>query len=403
MDEFLIRLITILIPYRPLRRCVRERLVERFAKKRIEKAEMVFNDCTFLADIPNNSILLIEPNDFHGVVVPGFAKYFQDAGYNVDVLLRHGVARENPFGRFEPGEKPKIYVGSPGFMVEKLKDPKIRQYEFVFITSSYRRLYQTQTTFLKCLGYEPCGKNGVLLVEHDMGEHFYEAGEEKYRQSDRLFTLMGLHNTRMLNPHYFGKVQQRSKNKRTNFITVGNISSTTRNFDLLIGSALALLEEGEKNFTITVVGSGKLNVDDRVKPYFRMRGRLDFPELYEEMECSDYILGLLDSNNEAHKRYLGFVITGSVPLSLGFAKPMILERAFADEYKFSDNNTIVYDRDGLPKAMKKAIQTTPTEYDVMVDNLLQLRDKIHKKSQRELIEATKSIREESSRISRIRY
>ena len=34
------------------------------------------------------SVLVIEPNNYHGEVVPGFVKYWQDLGYNVDVIMR---------------------------------------------------------------------------------------------------------------------------------------------------------------------------------------------------------------------------------------------------------------------------------------------------------------------------
>ena len=47
-----------------------------------------------------NSVLLIEPNPYHGEIQPGFVKYFQDLGYNVDIFMRLENYLENPFVKY---------------------------------------------------------------------------------------------------------------------------------------------------------------------------------------------------------------------------------------------------------------------------------------------------------------
>lgn len=62
----------------------------------------------FKYKLKNNTILVFEPNKYHYECTPGFAKFFIDLGYNIDIIM-------NTFGKdalclFEPIEKVELFI-----------------------------------------------------------------------------------------------------------------------------------------------------------------------------------------------------------------------------------------------------------------------------------------------------
>ena len=55
-----------------------------------------------------NSVLIFEPNPYHHECMPGYAKYFSDLGYNLDVLIIKG--NEDSLSLFEPQDKLRIFT-----------------------------------------------------------------------------------------------------------------------------------------------------------------------------------------------------------------------------------------------------------------------------------------------------
>lgn len=49
--------------------------------------------------IKRKSVLIVEPNPYHGEILPGFVKYFQEVleGYNTDLFLRRKNITDSPF------------------------------------------------------------------------------------------------------------------------------------------------------------------------------------------------------------------------------------------------------------------------------------------------------------------
>ena len=60
----------------------------------------------FNSIIKKNTILIIEPNQFHHECTPGYVKYFYDLGYNVDVLFH--ISGNDSFCLFPESEKIRI-------------------------------------------------------------------------------------------------------------------------------------------------------------------------------------------------------------------------------------------------------------------------------------------------------
>ena len=54
-----------------------------------------------LLRVSKRTVLLVEPNTFHGEIQPGCCKYFEDLGYDVVVVCRYANQSENVFCRFQ--------------------------------------------------------------------------------------------------------------------------------------------------------------------------------------------------------------------------------------------------------------------------------------------------------------
>lgn len=333
--------------------------------------------------VPENTVLLAEPNAFHGECLPGYVKYFRDLGYNVVILCRHANYKEDPFCRF--AEKPTRYCLTIGGMRKYLRSQKVKEYEYVLLTSarSYMneyRYYWRYSDFLKML---PVGKHGVGLIEHEFGSKSYgefwnkQAENSRYLKElfEHTFVLTGFpyknREIPMLNPHYFGDIKPKqtlSEGKRI-FVTVGKISDGTRNYPQLFETLLKLPEEFD--YEIRVIGSGTLdNVPEKLRSKFKILGRLDFEDMYRNLEDADFFLPLLDP--EKQKAYLRYCTTGSRQLILGFHLVSLMQKEFADHYGFSSRNTIVYDND-FAGAIKHSLTMSNEEYQQMKLDLERVR------------------------------
>ena len=69
--------------------------------------------------------------------------------------------------------------------------------------------------------------------------------------------------------------------------------------------------------------------------------------------------------------------TGSVQLSYGFAKPVLIHNHFAKFYNFDDSNSIIHDNNNFTVAMRNAINMNKKEYSKMKENLSFLENQIY--------------------------
>ena len=223
--------------------------------------ECLLGSCHYLklllGKVPEKTVLLAEPNAFHGECLPGYVKYFRELGYNVVILCRYANYKEDPFCRF--AEKPTRYCLTIWGMRKYLRSRKVKEYEYVLLTSarSYMneyRYYWRYPDFLKML---PEGKHGVGLIEHEFGSGSYgefwnkQTEDSKYLKElfEHTFVLTGFsyrdREIPMLNPHYFGDIKPKQKlteGKRI-FVAVGKISDGTRNYSQLFDALLKLPDE----------------------------------------------------------------------------------------------------------------------------------------------------------------
>lgn len=321
-------------------------------KLRDIKSRYLFSKYT----IRKNSVLLVEPNAYHGEILPGFVKYFQDLGFNVDLILRYKNYDDSPFLDFK---NLNIIPSSSVNMRTLLKNKKIKKYEHCLLTSS--ALWDNNFyfgSFLKFLGFTPNIKKEVMLVEHNIMPCIEEFNEEYYLKNNKLFTLSGMSNTLMLNPHYFTEKINFTKNFITIFITSGH---DIKGLDLIFETTKKLLETNYSNFKIFIIGK-KIRIPQQFNTNISSLGYVSFKKMYDLLYKSDFILPMLDPNNDKHKKYLNQTTFGARQQCLGFLKPMLINEVFAKVYDFDDTNAIAYKENDLYEAMKQAIEMTQEDY-----------------------------------------
>ena len=339
-----------------------------------------------------HSVLLIEPNPYHGEIQPGFVKYFQDLGYNVDIFMRLENYLENPFAKYTKNP-PRMFFGTAPIIRDWVNSLTGTEYEYIFLSSSafWNAPREFFGKYLDYLGKTPASKHGILMIEHNAVPYLHEYDEEKYLDEHRVFALTENNGIPRLNPHYFGdiKIKANKSTKTTNFVVVGGINSTCKNHNLLLDCIQKLVKKGIKNFKVNVIGNGKLEIPNEISKYVSVLGRVDYKDMYDIVNDSDFILALLDPENPDHNRYKTGTTTGSFQLSLGFNKPMIINDIFAKHYALNNDNAIVYSENKLYDAMNTAIELPNQKYKNIRSNLANLESKIYNESLNNLAKATK--------------
>ena len=84
--------------------------------------------------LKNKSVLIIEPNDFHGEVILGYAEYFTMLGYDVDIIVTPNQMKTNPFNLCQL-ENVHWYAINEVFFKKILSSAKAKEYSFVLFSS----------------------------------------------------------------------------------------------------------------------------------------------------------------------------------------------------------------------------------------------------------------------------
>lgn len=311
-----------------------------------------------------NTFFVWEPcSHSHAEVVPGYAKYLLDLGFDVTVFLTPQRIDEGLFSRFTHERLTVSRMTQPA-IVRYLKQHGLSNVKGILITTARKigdkKSYRSEYQLLE----RRAAEQKVLLVEHDVKQPSDHGAIDA-----NIITLCkvryGNTVTTAVNPHYFGAVNVTPKNTTpVKFITVGALRARRRNTSLLINAVAALHDSGVKNFKIVVIGRGSLRgIAPHLRQYFDIRGRVDFSQLYAELEDADFFLTLLDPENQQHQRYLTTGTSGNFQLIYGFSKPCLIAAHFAAAHGFDDRNSVIYNDNGqLAAAMRDAIAMTQSGY-----------------------------------------
>ena len=233
-------------------------------KKQIQSGSICVEDGCVCSK--TNKVLIVELSDCHGECLPGYIKYFQDLGYQVDVLVNKAQLVEKPLFMFDDI---KVTYDNSENIFKYLGTLSNKEYDFCLFNSNILYMHKSLSIFhfLKLQNSSP----KILCVEHSL-EYLplllpkaIPLVLKNFNNSDMVFEV---------NPHYFGKYPHHHKNEISNFIVVGWIDSKRKNYNLLISAVRQLVNKKIYNFRITIVGKGDIsNIPEDIRSYFKITGR----------------------------------------------------------------------------------------------------------------------------------
>ncbi len=328
------------------------------------------------------AVLMVEPNSFHGEILPGYIHYFNQLGFEVVLLWRQANASSGVFSRLLNAEMPRAFAMSPFWLKRSLAVVPTNRYNHLFLASNY--LVVPGGYYGMFVNY--LSKQSIFHRQpHLLVEHCFKNLQQDNCLAKHVFLLSELEHPKkavsMLNPHYFGKVASHALATKRVFVTVGEVTKRNRNFDILIEAVEALESNGFDNFEVHVIGRGANGdlfngASTKIKPH----GYLSYQAMYNVVESADFFLPLLDPENEGHRRYLSGETSGSRQLILGFLKPPIIQAEFANCYDFTPTDAVVYGIEDLAVAMERALCLEPSEYEAMLGELEVLAASVREKS-----------------------
>lgn len=317
-------------------------------------------------EVDAETFILWEPcSKSHGEIVPGYTSYLLSLGYKVLVLMTPERISEGVFSRMQ---HPRLILGDlPQRQIRKfMKTEAVHKAAGVLITTAGKlpRLENASPDLNAVFDSRVPPK--LFLVEHDAVQLF----EHGSWRPDYI-TLRALEEPScVVNPHDFGKTQKTPKSEgKTIFTMVGAARSKRRNDDIVLNAAERLVAEGITNFEIRLIGKkGALTIPESLTAHVTEVGRVDFEELYSEVERGDFVLTAFQGDNPDHAFYRTTGTTGSFQLAYGFHKPCILQQNFAVGTALNNENSLFYDADeGMYDALRRAITMSAADYAVMQD------------------------------------
>ena len=325
-------------------------------------------------NIKDKTILLFEPNHYHYECSPGYAKYFVDLGYNVDVLMKK--QGKDSFYFFENKDKIRLFIYDNLKQIRnyaKVLRSHFRSYSYIVIQTLSSKTFGT----ISKLGLNRNGK--VIYIFHFT--YYYKILHfSSIKNKNRVWTLGNFSVGLQVVPFYIGNLKLKNKNKRTRFFTVSTVS---RQYNYLI-SAFEKLKDNNFDFDVIVVGKVKRfstkNISEKLKDNFIFNYKVNYETLYKLVYSSDYIIITLDPDDKKNRIFKNKKVTGSAQLSLGFLKPAIINKYFQDKYDMNEENSFPFDKKNIYNTLKEAILFNNENYKKMQLNLINLANKAKEKS-----------------------
>lgn len=323
-------------------------------------------------NISQYTVLIFEPFTYHYECTPGFSKYFIDLGYNVDIIM-HDTGLSS-FLLFEDLSKIRFFIYNDFRDIEKYKKYLsliLINYNYVLIETANPNLFPLYKS-LNLLNI-----NHSFFVFHHL-EYLKAASQHVLFKKTQMWSLGNFTNWTQVNPHYFGKIFKKRKNKITRFFITSTIE---RKYEYLI-SAVEELKDENLEFQVIVVGKwntlSQYNISEKVRDNFTFKYNISYSELYNEVNNSDFIIINLDPHNIKDNAFKTRRVTGSSQLVYGFLKPAIINKKFAYIYNLDKNNSFIYKNSNFTDTMRNAIKINDLSYQKMKKNLAKAANNIYK-------------------------
>lgn len=361
------------------------------AEKEIELSEI---QEAVKVPVKQNTIALLEPNDYHSECYPSYIKYFLELGFDVHLFTHKKNIEENSLVSCNfPNDRLKIFSFSK-FPIHEPFFENLCRYKYIFLATLLCHASSFYAEELKKNYLIKFQKKNLYCINHETNYNDTTINTEKYLINNTFTLRRGINKVTgegfypFISPIYFGEFEnliKPAKNKQIVFLNVsGNYLNNMRNYKSLFEAVGKLLDNGYKNFKIIFIGERNedilTQISHRMLPYVEFTGRVNFKELYRYSIQSDYILFNVDKSTINYDKYLNRGITGSYSLSLGFLRPGIIDFNLAQSYGLNNGCSICYGDNGLFNAIKTALEITDKEYKNFQSNLLDLSKNLQKES-----------------------
>ena len=145
--------------------------------------------------------------------------------------------------------------------------------------------------------------------------------------------------------------------------------------------SLKRLKNEKFDFKIIITGRSRTfkskHIPKILNKNIKLRYGVSYYDLFKAVEHSDYIIIPLNPYNNYESLYNKIKVTGSMQLSYGFIKPVIINQEFADFYNLNPNNSLLYNNFNLYDILRKAIMLNNENYKKLQQNLYSLEKKIY--------------------------
>lgn len=353
------------------------------SEKLIEKEEV---DLLFKSDVAQNTIAILENNNFHAECYPSYIKYFIELGFNVHLFITKKNYQENSLVNCNfPEDKIKIFSFNKFPTCDKFFEYLLR-YKYILLATLLCKTNVYYANLIKNNYVLKYKKDNLFCINHDVEADPENKTIEDFF-SDKTFVLRdkitsGNKIYPFISPVYFGEYKNLIKHKSTDkikFLCVGG-NSEKRNFEELFTAIKKLINEKNYNFEIIFIGT----IQDAIKelltpellPYIKITGRLTFNELFKYNCEADFLVFNVDKDTSAYDKYAKRGITGAYTTSLGFRLPGLIDQDLAQVYDFDDNMAICYDKGELYTAFQKALELPDNQYIFMQENLKNYSDNL---------------------------
>jgi hypothetical protein len=104
---------------------------------------------THFKKIGTSKVLIVEPNSYHGELLPGFTYLFQKLGFRVEILSTYDVHKENPFCKYPMELIPKFHFGDENYIKDFLEENSKRYYLLFFQQMFYGKVKKPMQVSLR--------------------------------------------------------------------------------------------------------------------------------------------------------------------------------------------------------------------------------------------------------------
>ncbi len=357
-------------------------------------------------------ILVLEPNPYHYVTIPGLCYYFDQLGYSIDCM----VQKHDLFGDefCKAGELKNrinyIFYDKQDLLTKLSQLTQDTEYDYIVLNSfDYAKDGKIHSIYADIKDISK-SKYGIIGFYHSLSSYYdNQETDVALLEENRVFSLSPINSGAvsfpMVNTCYFKDSNKTNHTKNTRKIITIGIS----NDDAVLRKAASTVTDKTKEPTVIFVGYktkkelfiaqikriiaaiiSKLvksySTSKKPYPYFtlafkknmRLYSKVSFDTMFNLIEESDFIA--INLKSHLIDEFSTCRTTGSKLLALGFGKPAIIEERCAAYYGFSEDNCILYKEGHMGEAVQKACSLSDEEYSKMQQSMLSLQQEVQQKS-----------------------